>query len=346
VSAEVIWDGNDGMSLVGFGATVLRRRRIVAQWSLVGVAVAAITMLFTAAKYDSTASFVPQQTDMSRSGVASLAGQFGISLASVDQTVSPDFYSALLKSRVLLSRIATDSFVVPELENRRIAFVDLFDVSHGSQARRVEEGVKLLDDVVTTSVVKTTGMVRLSVVTKWPSVSYTMAQSLLTGVDEFNRRTRRSQAASERVFIESRLTAATADLRDAEDRMERFLVANRQFSASPELSFQHDRLQREITVRQQVVSTLTQAYEEVRIREVRDTPLITVLEPPTVPAIPESRRRLLRLLFGLVSGGLIGLVVAITSASMKRRSAAGDPEVKDFIATLDEIRERIPLRRR
>jgi uncharacterized protein involved in exopolysaccharide biosynthesis len=346
VPAQAIWDGNDGISLVGFGTTVLRRRRIVAQWSLIGGAVAAITVLFTAAKYDSTASFMPQQTDMSRSGVASLAGQFGISLASVDQTVSPDFYSALLKSRVLLSRIATDSFVVPELENRRIAFVDLFDVPQGSQARRVEDGVKLLDDIVTTSVVKTTGMVRLSVVTKWPSVSYTMVQSLLTGVDEFNRRTRQGQATSERVFIESRLTAATTDLRDAEDRMERFLVANRQYAASPDLTFQHDRLQRDITVRQQVVSTLTQAYEEVRIREVRDTPLITVLEPPTVPATPQSRKRLLRLLFGLVSGAMIGLVVALTSASVKRRDAAGDPEVRDLIATLHEIRDRLPMRNR
>ena len=341
-----MWEGNDGMSLVAFGTTLLRSRRRIARWMVLGGAVTAATLLLKSPQYKASASFIPQETDVSRSGLASLVGQFGVSLPSGGQTVSPDFYAMLLKSRVLLAGVANDTFLVPEHGNGRIAFADLFDVPEGSAQRREEQSIKLLDDVVTTSVVKTTGIVKLSVRTKWPSVSYAIARSLIDGVDLFNRRTRQGQAASERVFIENRLAAATADLRAAEDRLERFLIANRQFAASPVLTFQDERLQREVSVRQQVVNTLTQAYEEVRIREVRDTPLITVLEPPTVPAVPEPRGRLLRLLFGLLTGGVIGSMLAIAAASVARRDAAGDPEVKALMSTLREVSEEIKVRRR
>lgn len=340
-----MWEGNDGMSLVAFGTTLLRRRRRIVLWILFGGAVAAAALFFKPAQYMASVSFIPEETDASRSGLASLAGQFAIALPSGGQTVSPDFYSALLKSRVILSRIATDTFVVPELGNRRIAFDDLFDVPKGSPPRREVASIKLLDELVTTSVVKTTGIVKLSVLTEWPSVSYTIAKSLVDGVDLFNRRTRQGKAASERAFIENRLAAATTDLRGAEDRLERFLIANRQFAASPELTFQRDRLQREVSVRQQVVNTLTQTYEDVRIREVRDTPLITVLEPPTVPVVSEPRGRAMRLLFGLVTGGVFGSILAIMSATLARRDAAGDPEVKDLMSTLRAVREEIRVRR-
>jgi hypothetical protein len=346
MAADAMWDGNDGMSLVAFGTTLLRSRRHIALWTLLGGAVAATTLFFKAAQYRASASFIPEETDASRSGLANLAGQFAISLPTGGQTVSPDFYSALLKSRVIFSRIANDTFVVPELGNRRVAFGDLFDLRTGSAPRREDESLKRLDDIVTTSVVKTTGIVRLAVLTKWPSVSYAIAKSLIDGVDLFNRRTRQGKAAVERAFIEGRLAAATVDLRGAEDRLERFLIGNRQFAASPDLTFQSERLQREVSVRQQVVNTLTQSYEEVRIREVRDTPLITVLEPPTVPVVPEPRGRLIRLLFGLATGGVMGSILAITSASVARRNAAGDPEVKDLMSTLHEVRAEIRMRRR
>jgi uncharacterized protein involved in exopolysaccharide biosynthesis len=344
VAADAMWEGNDGMSLVAFGTILLRSRRSIVAWTLFGGVVAAVVLLLKPAEYRASASFIPEQTDAARSGLASLAGQFAISLPTGGETVSPDFYSSLLKSRVILSRIAEDTFVVAEAENRRIAFGDLFDVGKGSPARREVASLKLLDDIVTTTVAKATGIVRLSVVTKWPSVSYAIAKTLVEGVDLFNRRTRQGRATSERTFIEGRLAAATADLRGAEDVLEHFLINNRQFASSPELVFQHDRLQREVAVRQQVVNTLTQSYEEVRIREVRDTPLITVLEPPALPAVPEPRGRLTRLVFGLFAGGLVGSVLALISASMARRDAAGDPEVKDLMSTLRELRPRVSRR--
>ncbi len=96
--------------------------------------------------------------------------------------------------------------------------------SRGAAPCREEQGVSLLVDIVTASVVKTTGVVELSVATQWPGVSLVIATALVNGVNEFNRRTRQGQEAAARKFVEQRLAIAAAELRGAEDRLEHLLA--------------------------------------------------------------------------------------------------------------------------
>ena len=115
-------------------------------------------------------------------------------------------------------------------------------------------------------------------------------------------------------------------------------MTNRQFTSSPDLTFQRDRLQRDVTLKQQVFTSLTQSYEEVRIREVRDTPVITVIETPSVPTLPEPRGRLVRVLFGLIFGALFGAFIAFVSGAIARRRQEGDSEADEFVNTLGEVK--------
>jgi capsule polysaccharide export protein KpsE/RkpR len=239
---------------------------------------------------------------------------------------------------VLLTPIARDTFVVQERGGRRIAFLDLFRIAGNSEKRRVEEGVRQLQTIVKPSIVRTTGVVEVSVATEWQSVSLAIANELLIGVNQFNQRTRQGQAAEERKFVEGRLALAASDLRAAEDRLQDFLKTNRQFTGSPDLTFERDRLGRDVTLKQQVFTSLTQSYEEVRIREVRDTPVITVIETPSVPTLPEPRRRLARVLLGLIVGALFGAFLAFVSGAIARRRQEGDSEANEFVNTLGEVK--------
>jgi uncharacterized protein involved in exopolysaccharide biosynthesis len=134
---------------------------------------------------------------------------------------------------------------------------------------------------------------------------------------------------------------AGADLRSAEDRLQDFLKSNRQFASSPDLTFERDRLQRYVALKQQVFTSLTQSYEDVRIREVRDIPVITLLESPSVPTLPEPRKRLFGLLVGILLGALIGSVSALASEGMARRRNAGSPEAVEFAGTIADIKREI-----
>jgi uncharacterized protein involved in exopolysaccharide biosynthesis len=333
------WQGGDELSLFALGASFLRNRWRIVRWMLAGGAVAALLVFSKPPLYRASASLVPQGTaDQPRSALAGLAGQFGVVLPVTNQSQSPEFYAKLFKSRVLLADIVRDTFVVQEKGGRRIPFLDLFEIQEGSAKLREELGVKMLGGIVNSSVARTTGVVDVSVATQWPSVSLAIVSALVNGVSDYNQRARQGQAAAERKFVEGRLASASAELRAAEDRLEGFLRTNRQFASSPELTFQRERLQRDVSLQQQVFTSLTQSYEEVRIREVRDTPVITVIEPPAVPSLPESRGRLKSLLLGLFLGALIGTLLALSAEAIARRREDGDASANEFAGTIGEVK--------
>jgi uncharacterized protein involved in exopolysaccharide biosynthesis len=124
--------------------------------------------------------------------------------------------------------------------------------------------------------------------------------------------------------------------------MQAFLQANRRYEDSPELTFQRERLQREISRQQQVYTGLVQSFEQARIAEVRDTPVITVLQAPFFPPGPDDRSLLLALALGLVLGGMAGVVLAFIVEAV-RRPARGDPARQDFQKAWDALVGSIPL---
>ena len=94
-------------------------------------------------------------------------------------------------------------------------------------------------------------------------------------------------------------------------------------------------------LKQQVFGTLTQAYEDARIREVRDTPVIAVFETPSVAAVPQPRGRLKSTFVGLALGGLVGVLLALSAAIVKWRRQEGNVEADEFVSGLCEIRDEL-----
>ena len=108
------------------------------------------------------------------------------------------------------------------------------------------------------------------------------------------------------------------------------------------LSFQHDGLLREVGLRQSVLTTLVQSYEQARIAEVRDTPVITVLQSPFFPAQNDPRRRVFLTLLGAIFGGMTGIILAFLSESF-RRPRNGDPARADFDESWKAAVRSIPI---
>lgn len=337
-------ESEDEISLFALATELLSNRWRIFRWMLVGGVIAALVVSTRSPQFEATASFVPEGNDPSRSGLAGLAGQFGVAIPTGNLSQSPEFYTGLLESQVLLAPITRDTFLVSELGGRRIPFTELFEITTESAKLREERGVTVLVGLITTSSTKSTGVVELAVATQWPSVSLAIATALFHGINEYNQQTRRSRAAAERRFLEARLAVASSDLRGAESQMERFLVGNRQLGSSPELMFARDRLQRDVTAKQQVLNSLSQAYEDARIREVRDTPVISIVQPPSVAATPKPRQRLRWGLIGILGGGFLGVLLTLLSAAIARRREQGDPETERFIETLGTVRREILAR--
>ena len=343
-----IEEPGDQLSLLDLVSIVFTRRRVVLLSAVLGGVIAAVPVLTKPYEYKATASFMPQSSDAGKSGLAALAGSFGISVPTGNQAQSPQFYAELMSSRAVLAPISKDTFTVVELNGARHTVASLFELTGLSAERQRELSVEILAGSMRSDVNKVTGTVKITVTTPWRSVSLFLVDALIKQVNAFNLQTRQFQATDERRFVEGRLVIASESLKAAEDRMEQFLEGNRRILDAPQLTFARDRLQRDVMLNQQVAASLAQSLEDARIREVRDTPVISVLEPPMVQSTPESRGRLRRGIIGLLLGGLAGAILVVLSEMLARRRAAGDPQIERLVGMLAELKHdvarRVPVR--
>ncbi|HXG69649.1 MAG TPA: hypothetical protein VNJ04_03440 [Gemmatimonadaceae bacterium] len=238
-----------------------------------------------------------------------------------------------------------DTITVAEDGNRRRPVAEVLGVNEIDVARRSERAVTALRSAIKARELKDLNAVEMSVTSRWPSVSLALAEKIVSSVNRFNLETRKSQATAERRFVETRAVEAERALRDAEDRLQAFLQGNRVFSTSSQLSFERNRLEREVTLRQQAYSSLILSREEARIREIRDIPVITVLDAPRLPFVSEPRRTGQRAILGALAGGILGVLIALFAHGIRTARRGTSEEAREFFETLHEVTPRV-LRRR
>ena len=333
---------DDEISLWEVLAVLVRRRVAIVVTTIVVTALAIALSLLGPDAYTTSAAFRPQGSDASPTELLALASQFGFDAGGGSaQEVSPAFYAELLISRGILSRVGSQKYGVEGVGETTLA--DLLEIEEDTEELGHEEVIDwLLEDAVSVSTAGETGTVTLTVETEWPDLSQEIAIGLIEEITIFNLDTRQSQAAAERTFIEARVDSARAELRAVESDLQAFLEANRQWQNAPLLIFQHDRLEREVILRQSVLTTLVQSHEQARIAEVRDTPVITVLEKPFLPPGPDERYFVLSAALGILLGGLAGIVLAFLIEAF-RRPAAGDGARENFQESWNGLVRSIPF---
>ncbi len=311
-------------------ATLLRRRRLISGCTLLTVLLTGAVTLLQPRHYTSQASFIAEQRGQS-GALSGLAAQFGIAVPVADAGRSPSFYSDLVKSRAIMRPVVRATYAVPNAPPANL--MDALRVEGDSPAIREERAIRQLQTDLVATVSQKTGVISLQMTSRDAQLSKAVLDTLLGEVNRFNLEQRQSQAAAERRFTEQRLREVQTELRQAEDRATVFLERNRDYRNAPTLMNQYERLLRDVSTRQEVYTTLSQAFEQARIEEVRDTPVITVLEQPQLPAHPDSRSTLLKLLLSLVLGAVVGAAIALAVDGLRNQRRLG-ADRGDELATL------------
>ena len=335
----------ESISVLTLGGVILRWRRLIVLLGLGAGTIGLVMGLTSPRLYKSTATFIPQASESGMSSLALAAGQLGIRIPASSGGLSAGLYVELLQSRSLLEPIAMDTFPVAERGGARVAMMELLEIDASTPERRMDQAVRALRDIVHADWDRPLGAVRLEVATPWPSVSLAIAEALLEGVNRFNNETRKSQAAAERQFVEAQAADAERNLRAAESDLQSFRERNRVVE-SPRLQLERDRLQRDVSLRQQLYTSLLQSREEARIREVRETPVITVLEEPRLPVRGEARGTVKKAVFGGVAAGMLGVVIALIVYGADRARLSSGADARDFFRLLDEATPRFLRRSR
>jgi uncharacterized protein involved in exopolysaccharide biosynthesis len=326
---------------------LLKHWRLIIGLPLITAVIAALITLLLPTQYTATTSFVPENSSDGAtlpSGLSGIASQFGISLPAGRET-SPEFYSDVLYSRTVVEEVLQTPFADPRgAETGAVAtLLDLLEIDGDSLADRLEAGREDMAERTSVRVKSETGVVSLSVETPYRTLSADVANQFVILLNRFNLETRQSNAKIRREFAQARNAQAETELREAEEALKRFLEENRTFVGSPQLQFQHDRLERQVAIRQEVLTALRREYEQARIQEVNDTPVITVIDAAIPPNEKSSPHRTIIVMVVFVLAGLIAIALTFLLEFVKRAQAQGGEDFKQF--TLSWVAFKSELRR-
>ena len=337
---------DDKISLFAIASVILRWRWQIIALAVLGFVLGLAYALSKPRAYMSSATFIPEAVQGSVSGLAAAASQLGFTIPSGGGGWGPPMYVELIRSRALLEPIALDTLVVEEEQGRRITLINLLKIKAPTREREVAAAVGALSGMITATEDKKLGGVTVAVKSKWPSVSLALANRLVQRVNQFNLETRKSQAAAERQFVEAQAVESERALRDAEDRLQGFLQANRELGGSPGLAFERERLQREVARRNQLYTSWLQSREEARIREIRDTPVITVFDTPRLAFTAEPRKSAMKAVLGGITGAMFGVLFAFLADSVAgaRRSKREDAE--EFFQLIERATPKVLKKRK
>lgn len=306
------------LTLALWAAGVIERWRTVILTAVVTVALAVAAALILPPAYRVTVSFATNSSSSSKlsgltgsSALAGLAGSLGMPSLS-EPSESPAFYTELLQSRELLTRLLQTRFPDPRTANPADSarLVDIMKLRSTEPKRRLELGVKQLrKDIRTESDIKT-NVTKVTVSNRYPELVAAEANTSLALVNSFNIEQRASRARSKRIYLENRLSEARRDLEIAQGRYRDFLASNRQWRQSPMLSSDEETLRRAEDVATDLYLSLEKQYESARLDEFNDAALITVVDSAVAPQRPDWPRYVILIPAALIGGAILGVIIA------------------------------------
>lgn len=333
----------DELSVLDLINLILRRRRLVVILPLITTLLAAILLLIIPPTFAASTAFVPEMATASGipSGIASLAGQFGIALPT-EAGQTAQFYAQVLRSEGILNRVLLSRFPDPRSPaGDSIILLAALGVEGDSLADSLHNGREKLAERLSVHVDQRTNIVTVRTESRYPALAAGMANRFIEYLHEFNTHTRQSHARERRRFVEQRVEDAEASLRAAEEAVKNFYASNRTWQQSPQLVYEHDRLQRQVQIRQEVFLTLRREYETARITEANDTPVITVLHAAGIPQERAKPRRKLLVAVVLVLAVALSIVAAVLSELAARARRRGSHEYLEFRQLVASIRRDI-----
>ncbi|MBI4500132.1 MAG: hypothetical protein HY700_03125 [Gemmatimonadetes bacterium] len=288
---------------------VLRRWRVALGVPVLGVLLAMVIALMWPRGYVATAQFLPQVTgDQSR--LAGLAAQFGINIGGSASPESPDFYAQLIQSRELTEAVVRSTYRLHRGDStvyREGRLPELVASGGETPLARLRRGMRWLRKHRAVGVSLKTGVIAVQVTAPQPELAEQINGRILELVNEYNLNRRQTRASAEREFVEGRLRDMHDSLLATEAAYQRFLERNKRYQQSPELMLQAANLRAALDLRRQVYNSLAQSLEQARIDQVRNTPVISVIDRPEGSAV----RAPSQLLLAVFLGGMFGLAIAL-----------------------------------
>lgn len=298
----------------------LHRRRIVLVTLAVTVLFAGI-LLMLSNTYTSRASILPTTQQSQLSELKSLMGLPSIE-AGIEGT--SELYPEILRSRRIKDAVLQTPYTfVEDGETRQQTFQEYAGESDPEPLYRA------LDRALSIDVNNKTGVIHLALETDAPDFSRVVLTQYLTELENVTRLKRNSKAADNARYLSEQLVLQTGELEVAEDSLEAFRLANRNWShsSSPEIVKNDQRLRRQVELKGTTVSYLSQEYEAAKFEAQKNTPILRVLDEPSLPSRKSGPYRT------LILASIVLLTLLVSSGSaIVYEALLRDPAMRAVLA--------------
>jgi uncharacterized protein involved in exopolysaccharide biosynthesis len=280
------------------------RWRRLALLSFIGAVAGGGTAFLLPSYYRAGAAFQAEsQTPGVLSGaLAGLASQFGN--LSPNPPSNPQLFADLLTTDAVLQRVARGRY---PWQGELVPLAAVYRLDRKPTALQHFLTVRTLRKAMSVDVSVRTGVVRFTVEARTPDLAHAIAESCLTALNAANIALRQARASAEQSFSAGRAEASKRELSSAESALADFYQRNRIVN-SPTLQMEESRLRRAVDMAQQVYVQLRLQEEQAAVQAVRNTPAISVIDPPLVPVERSWPKRRAAVLAGLGIGLALGLV--------------------------------------
>ena len=310
-----------GFSLQDIFLPIWVERKTIALISL-GIAILTLVInFFLPTYYQATATLLPETEKSKLSALSQFADVAQLAGVNIPGSEIARLYPSIVTSEtVLLSVIEkayqTKRFLAP------VNLLQYFELEGDTREKNLENGLRRLRELMTTSFEARTGIVTITLEMQEPQLAADVLNAVVAELDNFMRLKRITNASEQRKWVEVRLKEVQQDLHLAEERLKEFREKNRRISDSPELMLEQDRLAREVQINSTLFIELKRQYELAKIEEIKNIPIVNILDPARAPVRKERPKRATNttLMFLIAILGTSGYYVAksIYGENMKR----------------------------
>lgn len=330
---------------MGILRQVLAIRKKLYKAAAVGVVLGILIALGTPKQYTVSITLSPEMgSGKSGSGLASMAAFFpGGSIGSdspdaLNATLAPDivastpFLMELFDARVVSQDKQIDTTFTAYLDEQKSSWIgyvlkapgmaisgikSLFSdkeektatIQKGAIELNEKDAAKLegLRQQIMADVDKKTAITTLSVTLQDPKVTATIADSVVSKLQQYITAYRTSKAKEDCQYLEKLYKERQQEYYDAQQRYARYVDANSNVVFQSTLA-ERERLQNDMNLAYQVYSQVAQQLQVARAKVQEEKPVFAVVEPAVVPLNPSGTSRKVIVL------GFIFLAVAFTGA--------------------------------
>ncbi|MDA0986435.1 MAG: Wzz/FepE/Etk N-terminal domain-containing protein [Bacteroidetes bacterium] len=286
-------------------------KKFIAILTLFATLISAGVSLILPETFKSSVTILPESGGgrmSSLGGLSDLAALAGVNVPS--EASLTKLYPSIIKSEAVLQKVILKKYQTKKNKDS-LNLIQIWEIEAPTFQKSYEAALKAIREELKVNLDNKTSLLTLEIETEDAQLSADILNYIVGQLDNFIQTKKTSSAGNQRIFVEGRLVEIKVELTIAENKLKDFREQNRMIVTSPELLLQQERLLREVIINTTIYTELKKQFEVAKIEEVKDIPIINVMDKARANANRESpkRRNIVMATFFISLLGAVGLEI-------------------------------------